>query len=153
MMSYVQALLQALRPAFSRQATFAWFVVAFAGFVTRYDVYGVSSIVRALGLAPSLYPCLLNLFHSSAWSLENLRIYWWQWLHKQPVIEYVADRIVLVGDHTKQPKEARKMPEVSTMHQDSETSSKPTFFPRSSLGLPRPVGPSRAQTFRLAHVG
>jgi len=128
MMSYVQALLQALRPAFSRQATFAWFVVAFAGFVTRYDVYGVSSIVRALGLAPSLYPCLLNLFHSSAWSLENLRIYWWQWLHKQPVIEYVADRIVLVGDHTKQPKEARKMPEVSTMHQDSETSSKPTFF-------------------------
>ena len=45
MMSF-QVLLQVLRPVFSRQATFAWFVVAFAGFVTRYDVYGVSSIVR-----------------------------------------------------------------------------------------------------------
>ena len=33
-------------------------------------------------------------------------------------------RIVLVADHTKQPKDARKIPEVTTMRKDSETSSR-----------------------------
>ena len=41
MVEYLQNLLQALRPAFSRRATFAWFVVAFAGFVVRNDSFGV----------------------------------------------------------------------------------------------------------------
>ncbi|MFQ5448566.1 MAG: hypothetical protein ACE5FF_16690 [Saprospiraceae bacterium] len=39
-----------------------------------------------------------------------------------------GDKIVLVGDHTKVVKDARKMPEVETLHQDSETGSKPSFF-------------------------
>jgi hypothetical protein len=65
-------MLQALRPAFSREATFAWFVLAFAGFVTRYDNYGVSSIIRALWLDPACYQSLLHFFHSSAWTAETL---------------------------------------------------------------------------------
>ncbi len=68
MMEYVERLLRALRPAFTREATFAWFVVAFAGVVTRQDVYGVSSIIRALSLAPVYYPALLHFFHSTAWT-------------------------------------------------------------------------------------
>ena len=72
MMGYLDGLLRALRPAFTRQATFAWFVVAFAGVVTRQDVYGVSSIVRALSLAPVYYPALLHFFHSTAWTAERL---------------------------------------------------------------------------------
>ena len=66
MMGYLEGLLQALRPVFTRQATFTWFVVAFAGVVTRQDVYGVSSIIRALSLAPVHYPALLHFFHSTA---------------------------------------------------------------------------------------
>ena len=34
----------------------------------------------------------------------------------------------MVGDHTKTPKDGRRIPEVSTLHQNSETSSKPTYF-------------------------
>jgi hypothetical protein len=64
MMGYLEGLLRALRPAFTREATFAWFVVALAGVITRQDVYGVSSIVRALSLAPVYYPALLHFFHS-----------------------------------------------------------------------------------------
>ncbi|TFH15908.1 MAG: transposase, partial [Lentisphaerales bacterium] len=64
MMGVLEELLRALRPAFTRQATFAWFVVAFAGVVTRQDVYGVISIIRALRLAPVYYPALLHFFHS-----------------------------------------------------------------------------------------
>ena len=72
MIGYLEELLKAMRPAFSRKATFVWFVVVFAGFVTRNDTYGVSSIVRALWLAPACYPCLLHFFHSSAWTPQAL---------------------------------------------------------------------------------
>lgn len=128
MMGYLEGLFRALRPAFSREATFAWFVVAFAGVVTRQDVYGVSSIVRALSLAPVYYPALLHFFHSTAWTAEGLYRQWEVWLIGQPAVEQVAGRVVLLGDHTKQPKDGRRMPGVTTLHQDSETSSKPSFF-------------------------
>ena len=36
--------------------------------------------------------------------------------------------MVLVGDHTKTPKDGRKIPAVTTLHQESETGSKPAFF-------------------------
>jgi len=41
-----------MRPAFSRQATHVWFVIVFVGLLVRNDMLGVSSIIRALSLAP-----------------------------------------------------------------------------------------------------
>lgn len=128
MIDYLEYLLSAMRPAFSRQATFGWFVIACAGFVVRSDTYGVSSIIRALCLSPLCYPCLLHFFHSSAWSVETLRRHWRQWLIRQNVAYLINGRIVLTGDHTKNVKDGRKIPHVETLHQDSETSSKPTYF-------------------------
>ena len=128
MNDYLNDLLKFLRPAFSRNAAYCWFVTVFIGFIMRSDTYGVSSIVRALWLAPACYPCLLHFFHSSAWdSLELLKL-WWQWLPNENMVLRVNERIVFAGDHTKFPKEGRRMPLVTTLHQDSETSSKPTFF-------------------------
>jgi hypothetical protein len=128
MIEYLEDLLRFMRPAFSRKATFAWFVVVLVGLVMRSDTFGVSSIVRALSLAPSCYPCLLHFFHSSAWKGENLMACWWKWLVKEGASYRVGGRIVLVGDHTKTPKDGRRMPQVTCLHQDSETASKPTFF-------------------------
>lgn len=128
MIKYLENLLRAMRPAFSRKATFVWFVLVFAGFVTRTDTYGVSSIIRALWLGPVYYHGLLHFFHSTAWTAESLMAMWRKFLIKQKVAYMVSDKIVLVGDHTKVVKDARKMPEVKTMHQDSETGSKPSFF-------------------------
>jgi hypothetical protein len=128
MIRYLETLFEAMRPAFSRRATFAWFVVVFAGFVVRGDAYGVSSIVRALFLNPMGYPSLLNFFHSTAWSREALLSCWWEWLARHKAAHMVNGRIVMLGDHTKNLKDARKMPEVATLHQDSETASKPSFF-------------------------
>ena len=53
---------------------------------------------------------------------------WWQWLVKKNVAHRIGNRLVLVGDHTKTPKDGRKMPAVTTLHQDSETGSKPSYF-------------------------
>ena len=149
MMGYMEGLLRALRPAFTREATFAWFVVALAGVVTRQDVYGVSSIVRALGLAPVYYPALLHFFHSTAWTAERLYRYWEDWLIRQPVVEKAAGRVVLLGDHTKQPKDGRRMPGVTTLHQDSETSSKPSFFRGHHWGCLSLLGQAHGKRFAL----
>ena len=117
-----------VKPAFSRQATHSWFVVVFVGFLVRSDTFGVSSIVRALMLAPESYTCLLHFFHSTAWNVKGLMALWWEWLVVRDVAYRLGDRLVLVGDHTKTPKDGRKMPAVTTLHQDSETSAKPSFF-------------------------
>ena len=50
----------------------------------------------------------------------------------------VQGRSVLVGDHTYVVKDARRMPGVVTLHQESETPSKPTVFPGASVV---PCGP------------
>jgi len=149
MMGYLEGLLRALRPAFTREATFAWFVVAFAGVVTRQDLYGVSSMVRALGLAPVYYPALLHFFHSTAWTAARLYRQWEDWLIRQPVVESAAGRAVLLGDHTKQPKDGRRMPGVTTLHQDSETSSKPSFFRGHHWGCLSLLGQAHGKRFAL----
>lgn len=128
MIIYLETFLQAMRPAFSRPATFGWFVVVFAGFVTRNDSYGVTSIVRALALAPIYYPSMLHFFHSSAWSTESLRACWHRWLISQEAAHMIGGRIVMLGDHTKTPKDGRRMPAVATLHEDSETAGKPSYF-------------------------
>ena len=128
MLKELERFLLFMRPAFSRQASFVWFVVVFVGFICRSDVYGVSSIVRALWLAPECYPGLLHFFHSTAWNAETLMTLWWQWLVNKKAAHRINGRLVLIGDHTQTPKDGRKIPAVSTLHQDSETGSKPSFF-------------------------
>jgi hypothetical protein len=44
LIDYLEELLPALRPVFSRQAAFGWFIIAVAGFVMRTDTCGASSI-------------------------------------------------------------------------------------------------------------
>jgi hypothetical protein len=124
----LERFLKFMRPAFSRQATYGWFVIVFVGFVLRTDTFGVSSIIRALMLTPESYVCLLHFFHSTAWNMEGIMMLWWQWLSQKNVAYRIGDRMVLLGDHTKTPKDGRKMPAVTTLHQDSETASKPSFF-------------------------
>jgi hypothetical protein len=128
MFKELNAFLAFMRPAFSRRATYHWFVIVFVGFLVRSDTFGVSSIVRALMLTPQSYTCLLHFFHSTAWNVNGLMAAWWKWLLLWDVACRFGDRLVLVGDHTKTPKDGRKMPAVTTLHQNSETSSKPSFF-------------------------
>ena len=48
MLEELKRFLVFMRPAFSRRATYCWFVVVFVGLILRSDTYGVSSIVRAM---------------------------------------------------------------------------------------------------------
>ena len=72
MLEELKGFLLFMRPAFSRRATYCWFVVVFVGFILRTDNFGVSSIVRTLLLPAESYTCLLHFFHSSAWNVETI---------------------------------------------------------------------------------
>ena len=48
-----------LRPACARTATFLWMSLALMGLAVRAELAGVTSFVRALGLAPAK-PCIGN---------------------------------------------------------------------------------------------
>jgi hypothetical protein len=94
----------------------------------RTDTFGVTSIIRGLSLSPNHYTSLLHFFHSSAWSVNKLTSLWWMWLEKESMTNRINDRLVIAGDHTKVAKDGRYMPAVTTLHQDSETGSKPSYF-------------------------
>ena len=114
--------------AFSRRAAFAWFVAVFAGFMLRSDWLGATSLIRALDLSPALYPSLLHFFHSESWTGEKLLRLCVKRLVAMGLPVLVDGSLVIVGDETKAPKEGRRMPNVKTLRQTSETSSKPSYF-------------------------
>ena len=128
MIDEFQNFLLSMRPAFSRRATWFWFAIVCAGFVTRTDFFGVSSIIRALKLTPGCYELILHFFHSNAWSVDTLMACWLKWLGEQERGVQVKGRLVLIGDHTKTPSDGRKIPALTTLHQESETASKPSYF-------------------------
>src|ERR1700681_2894832 len=118
-----------LRPAFSRLRTFMWFATIVAGLTVRVELLGVTSIVRALNLRPSLYTKLLSGLKldrlSALWAQAVLRLF--------PSPLRVNGRLVLVGDGIKIPKRGKKMPAVKLLHQQSESNTKPDYIMGHSL--------------------
>jgi hypothetical protein len=118
-----------LRSACARTRTFLWMALCLAGMSIRKDLLGVTSIVRALGLAPACYDRLLDLFHSPSLDLNKLTRAWCALVFRaHPGILRVNGRPVLVGDGIKVAKAGRKMPGVKKLHQPSESNTKPEFI-------------------------
>ena len=118
-----------LRSACARTQTFLWMTLCLAGMTTRKDLLGVTSIVRALGLAPACYDRLLDFFHSPALDLTKLTHAWCALVFRvHPGILRVNGRPVLVGDGIKVAKAGRKMPGVKKLHQESDSNNKPEFI-------------------------
>jgi hypothetical protein len=116
------------RPCFSRHKTFMWFILVLIGFSTRNDLAGVSSIIRSLGLDAFHYDRLLDFFHSSAIKLDMLSKKWLSIVLKLGLVHEVNGRVILLGDGIKIPKEGRKMPAVKSLHQESESNTKPEYI-------------------------
>ncbi len=118
-----------LRPACARTRTFLWMSLCLAGFSTRKDLLGVTSIVRALGLEPACYDRLLDFFHSPALDLNKLTRAWCALVFRfNSAILRVNLKPVLVGDGIKVAKAGRKMPGVKKLHQESDSNTKPEYI-------------------------
>lgn len=124
-----------LRPACARNTTFLWLTVGLAALCLRPDLGGVTSLVRALGLNPASYYCLLHLFHSDALRLDQLTLCWRAALERLLArrLVRVKGRPVLLVDGLKRGKEGRKMPAVKSLHQESGSNSKADFIMGHSL--------------------
>ncbi|WP_317952425.1 transposase [Paenibacillus chitinolyticus] len=120
--------LSAFRTCFSRTATFEWFVVIIVGMMLRTDRLGVTTLIRDLSLHPGGYETLIHFFRSSAWTLESLRLTWLQVVRRVAPLSSLNGAVILVGDGMKQAKEARRMPGVKKLHQESENSSKAEYI-------------------------
>ena len=128
MLKYIDSILHQFRPCFSRVAAYQWFVVTIIGLMLRSDHLGVTSFIRDLSLQSRYYESLIHFFRSSAWSLESLRLTWLQIVKRTAPLSYVNGMAVLIGDGMKQTKEARRMPGVKKLHQESENSSKAEYI-------------------------
>lgn len=117
-------LLRTFREAFPRSATFAWFVVAIFGFIVRLDHHGVSSSIRWLRLPPGTYEGFLAFFRSGALKIDKIVAHWLKLVMQQGAARTRAGAFILIGDGIKVAKEAKFMPGVKRLHQDSENSSK-----------------------------
>jgi len=118
-----------LKPACSRLKSFMWFATCIAGFTTRSDLLGVTSMIRSLGLDGRYYNNLLNSFHSSGIKLDKMNQLWPQVVLKLfPDPVRINGRLILVGDGIKIPKQGKKMPGVKSLHQESESNTKAEYI-------------------------
>lgn len=127
-----------LRPAFSRQATFEWFVLLLWGVLLSTQPPAITSYLNALGLSEGYYAQALHWFHSNGFSIDDLCYRWGCWLREHPHVRRLKGQPVYVGDGVKVGKEGRKMPGVKRLHQESEDVSKPKWIRGhyfSALGL------------------
>lgn len=128
MIAEISRILECFRPCFSRGAAFNWFVILVMGFIVRLDHHGVTSIIRWLGLEPACYTSLLAFFRAASWRLDELMKRWLDVVISRCPLVKIDGRLVLFGDGIKISKEARKMPGVKKLHQDSDNSGKAPFI-------------------------
>src|SRR3989344_1068792 len=121
-------LIKQLRPCFSRQQTFFWFVLVAMCITVRVDIAGATSLIRAMGLDEFYYDRILDFFHSTGIDLQKLKSLWTNIVVKSGLALKVGGRVIIVGDGVKIPKEGRKVPGVKSLHQESESNSKAEFI-------------------------
>lgn len=119
-----------LRGAFSRVATFHWFVTATMAMTCRNQdmLGGVTSLIRSILLSGRSYQSLRDFFHSNAVNLFQLRQLWHDLVLRVFPVVLVNGRSVLVADGIKIAKAGKKMPGVKLLHQESQNNSKPEFI-------------------------
>lgn len=128
MLKFIEKLLSEFRSCFSRAKTYNWFLVIISALLTRYDSLGVTSFIRALSLNHHLYETMLHFFRSSAYKTSELKQCWHKIVWKNAPFIKIGNRPLLIGDGCKVVKEARHMPGVKKLCQESENSSKPQFI-------------------------
>ena len=128
MLNYIYQTLVFFRKIFSRNSTWLIFCMVILGFIGSHEMRGVTSFCRFWCLDTGGYNACLHFFRVSAWSLDALTECWATFILSQNETVRSQGRAVLLGDHTNVPKDGRRMPCVVTMHQHSETQSKPSYF-------------------------
>lgn len=125
---FLYQMLETFRHLFARRTPWLLFCLIIIGFIATPHPQGLSSLCPFWLAHDTDYHRLLHFFRSSAWQLEPLIAHWSGLVLSQHIAIVIEGRYVLLGDHTAVVKDARRMPGVVTLHQHSETQSKPNYF-------------------------
>jgi len=98
------------------------------GFIIRSDDYGVTKVISALKLKPELYHTMLHFFRSTGYEVPQIYKKWIKIVQKEVNFMRIANRVILLGDHIKIPKEGRRMPGIQIIHQESQNSGKGEYI-------------------------
>lgn len=129
MRNYLYHALTHFQPAFSRKRPYILFCALILGFLGSTEINGVSSFCRYWLVGTSDYHSFLRFFRSSAYSLDQLLLFWSSFvLAEAPLPTAQNGRAIVFGDHTFTPKDGRRMPGVVSARQQSETQTKPSYF-------------------------
>ncbi len=128
MFCYINTIIEGFRKCFSREKAFHWFVVIVIWLMVRSDHLGVTSFIRELAIRPELYETMLHFFRAASWDLAQVRQTWYETVKENAPICQESEWNILIGDGVKQAKEARHMPGVKKLFQESENSSKPAYI-------------------------
>ena len=120
----VEQILLALRPAFTYEPTYVWFVLLMWGVLLANQSPAITSYLNALGLPQQCYHQALHWFHSQAWSAQRLCPAWRSWLVDHQLAHRLRGQLVYVGDGIKVAKEGNQMPGVKRLHQESSNVNK-----------------------------
>jgi hypothetical protein len=145
MYKLIETILTQFESCFKRNSTFECFVIIVIGMLLRRDFRGISSIVSTLRLEPKCYDNLIHFFRSKAFELSDLMEKWVDIVAQNAPLLKVADRLVVIGDNIKIVKEAKKMPAVKKLHQDSENSGKSEYIYGHNHGVVGIVAQSNQQ--------
>lgn len=128
MLKLIDGILLQFRICFKRKETFNWFVIIVIGMLMRTEMKGITTIIGYLGLEPGCYETMLHFFRSKAYDLGYVKSKWQNIVlkHIQPVM--MDGYMMLIGDHIKVSKEAKHMPGVKKLHQDSENAGKAEYI-------------------------
>ncbi len=128
MQQYISQSLESFQSVFSRSSTWLLFCAIVIGFMGAGEMIGVTSLCRFWLLDELGYYRLLRFFRSKAYVYGALLDAWQDFVNRQGKSVEVAGRAILLGDHTAVIKDGRKMPGVVSMHESSETQTKPGYF-------------------------
>ena len=93
----------------------------------RSDIRGVTSVISSLRLEPKLYHTMLHFFRSDAYKISDIYDKWIRLLLTLMDLVEISDRLLILGDHLKMPKEGRRMPGIQVLHQESQNAGKSEF--------------------------
>jgi hypothetical protein len=71
---------------------------------------------------------MLSFFRASSWQLNDILQHWWHIVRQRCPLPKIDGRLLLAGDGIKICKEAKKMPAVKRLHQESDNSSKAPYI-------------------------
>lgn len=126
-MNFINTILIAFAPCFSISC-YRWFVIVVLGIATRTDNMGLTSVMRSFPLEDRHYHGLNYFFKRASWCLQEIGRVWIKCVVKSGHLYQVDGYALLFGDHTKNAKDAKRMPGIKRQFQESESAAKPDYF-------------------------